>query len=209
MSENTALKMKCHQLQSRLEALVATAGTDPSWQAQAAEKLEQKETEREKLEEEKQQLAGQVNEWEEKYRAENNGSNPSEEERTEALTEIESKMESIDSQLKSVSNTVVALSMMRDGDVGDDVGVGLEAPSGGEVDLREVDELRARVVELEEENDRLMEELDQLRRQRSRMRSVGSKMEGDEEGEDEEEEKEDEEEEELLEESGKWLIDIQ
>ena len=184
MQENTALKARCHQLKAHLEAFVSTTSSDPSLQAQVTEKLEQAETEREKLEEEKQELTNKITEWEEKYRTENDGADPSDEEKTEALNEINSKMDSVNSQLQSVASTAAALSMMKDGEASDDV----ETP----VVSRELDVLRERVVELEEENNRLMEELGRLR-QKSRTGSVRSRVASENDGREKQQEVEEDE----------------
>ena len=196
-------------MQSRLNALIATTTADPSWQAQAAEKLEKTQTERETLQEEKQKLANQISEWQDKHRAENDGAEPTDEERSEALAEIEQKVQTLDSQLNALVATETALTLMKDGETdatGGELDVGVDVT----VDVTEVDSLRARVVELEEENDRLMLEVTHLKRLRIRSQSMRSRIESEDgldEGEagaeeDDEEEREHKEGDESFEEAG-------
>ena len=145
LQENTALRAKSHQLQTRPEAVVSTTLNGSSLEAQVTEKFEKVELEREKPEEEKKKLTNEITE---KYRA----ADPSDEEKPEALNEINSRIDSINSQWQSVTSTAAALSMMEDREASNDV----EAPVD---DVSEFQALRKRVVELEEENDRLTEEL--------------------------------------------------
>jgi hypothetical protein len=166
LQANTALQAKCHQFQVRLETVISTTSNDPSLQAQLTTKLEQTQTELQTLEQQKHQLTTEINEWEDNYKADNDGTEPTDEEKTEALHNLNIKLEEIDSQLKSVTSTAEALSMIKDGESVDD----MELPIDGEIDM-----LREKVVELEKENNHLMEELGWLRGKR-RTSSVRSRV---------------------------------
>lgn len=166
-------RQQCTALREQLQGLLAaTAAAGQVDDKETEEKLKAAEAEKQALVDEQNKMKEEFEKWKEQYRQEHEGEEPSEENRSEEVQAMMEKLKQEEEKLKKAENTIVVMTMLKEGTVPETVSTAGVADSSSKVE-----ELEDKISQLEAARDELEVSVEKLTKEKEALEEKVSEQE--------------------------------